>query len=88
MVGVDGDTIYTALKSNATPEAIAEQADHEVSIIGYNATTRTVYINDSGVSNGAGMAVPLKVFIKAWAADDFETTSAVLAQASSAAIAA
>jgi hypothetical protein len=88
MVGVNAGIIWNAEGATPTPGAVAESADHEISVIAVNATTRTVYINDSGIPNGAGLAVPLAVFMKAWRADSFEITSAVLAEAASAAIAA
>jgi hypothetical protein len=88
MVGVNAGTIWNAEDASPTPGAVAESADHEISVIAINATTKTVYVNDSGIPNGAGLAVPLAVFMRAWQADSFETTAAVLAQASTAAIAA
>lgn len=87
MVGVKADAIWNYLHATPPPGAVAEAADHQISVIAINATTRTVYINDSGLTKG-GVAVPLAVFMRAWQADSFETTSAVLAEAASAAIAA
>ena len=88
MVGVNAGAIWNATPGDPVPGALADAADHEVSVIAINATTRTVYINDSGLPNGAGLAVPLAVFMRAWQADSFETTSAVLAAAAITAIAA
>lgn len=88
MVGVNAGAIWNATPGDPVPGALADAADHEVSVIAINATTRTVYINDSGLPNGAGLAVPLAVFMRAWQADSFETTSAVLAAAASLPIAA
>ncbi|APE16803.1 hypothetical protein [Mycolicibacterium pallens] len=87
MVGVKADAIWNYLHATPPPGAVAEAADHEISVIAINATTRTVYINDSGMDKG-GVAVPLAVFMRAWQADSYETTSAVLAEAASAALAA
>lgn len=87
MVGVKANAIWDYVHADPPPGAVAEAADHEISVIAINATTGTVYINDSGMDKG-GVAVPLKVFMRAWQADRYETTSAVLAQAASAALAA
>jgi hypothetical protein len=87
MVGVKADAIWNYLHATPPPGAVAEAADHEISVIAINATTRTVYINDSGLEKG-GVAVPLKVFMRAWQSDSYETTTAVLAEAASAGLAA
>lgn len=87
MVGVKADAIWNYVHANPPPGAVAEAADHEISVIAVNATTHMVYINDSGMDKG-GVAVPLKVFMRAWQSDSYETTTAVLAEAASAAIAA
>jgi hypothetical protein len=87
MVGVNADAIWKVTGATPPPGAVAEAADHEISVIAVNATTRTVYINDSGMSKG-GVAVPLAVFMRAWQADSFELTAAVLAEAASEPIAA
>ncbi|WP_319437278.1 hypothetical protein [Mycobacterium sp. RTGN5] len=87
MVGVNANAIWKVTGATPPPGAVAEAADHQISVIAINATTRTVYINDSGMDKG-GVAVPLAVFMRAWQADSYETTSAVLAEAASAAIAA
>ncbi|AKK26033.1 hypothetical protein [Mycobacterium sp. EPa45] len=87
MVGVKADAIWKYVNATPPPGAVAEAADHEISVIAVNATTHTVYINDSGMDRG-GVAVPLKVFMRAWQADSYETTTAVLAEAASAPLAA
>ena len=87
MVGVKADAIWNYLHATPPPGAVAEAADHEISVIAINATTRTVYVNDSGLEKG-GVAVPLNVFMRAWQSDSYETTTAVLAEAASAGLAA
>jgi hypothetical protein len=47
-------------------------SDHAVVATGVDATTGTVHLNDSGVSDGADKTVSIDVFTKAWASSDDE----------------
>jgi hypothetical protein len=47
-------------------------SDHAVVATGVDAVNGTVYLNDSGVSDGADKTVSLEIFSKAWATSDDE----------------
>ncbi|MBR1763035.1 MAG: hypothetical protein IJ731_06680 [Eubacterium sp.] len=40
--------------------------DHAVEVIGYNAETESVILNDSGTLDGCGEEIPLDTFLDAW----------------------
>jgi len=65
IASVDGPKIWDAIPGDGDP-ADPGHHDHDVVVTGVNTTTGTVYLNDSGVSNGAAEAVPIKVFEEAW----------------------
>ena len=44
--------------------------DHAIEVIGYDAETNMVIVNDSGVPDGAGLEIPLDTFLNAWADSD------------------
>ncbi|MCQ4120944.1 hypothetical protein [Rhodococcus tibetensis] len=60
---LDSDTIWNISGDRTRP-------DHAVSVIGIDTATATVYLNDSGIDEGRGAAIPVDVFAAAWATSD------------------
>jgi len=64
IASVDGPYIWNAIGDG--PVTDQGQADHAVVVTGIDTTKGIVYLNDSGVQNGAAEAVPILVFENAW----------------------
>jgi hypothetical protein len=65
IASVDGPEIWTAA-GDPTDVTDTHTADHAVVVTGVDTTTGMVYLNDSGVPDGAGEAVPIAAFEQAW----------------------
>jgi hypothetical protein len=65
ITSVDAETVWNSVSGTTSPDA--GTADHAVVVTGIDTTNGVVYLNDSGVPNGAAEAVPLSVFEQAWA---------------------
>jgi Peptidase_C39 like family len=65
IVAVDGQRIWDAIGDQGGPDP--GDADHAVVVTGIDTETGMVYLNDSGAPHGAEEAVPLDVFLSAWA---------------------
>jgi len=64
IAGVDGPQIWDAIGDG--PVTDPGHADHAVVVTGVDTSKGVVYLNDSGVPNGAEEAVPIQVFENAW----------------------
>ncbi len=65
IASVDAETIWNSLGIASQPDS--GSADHAVVVTGVDADNGLVYLNDTGVPNGAAEAVPISVFEQAWA---------------------
>jgi hypothetical protein len=66
LVAVDGPKIWAAI-GQPDPDGDPNKADHVVQVTGIDTTNDIVYLNDTGIPDGAGEAVPMSVFEQAWA---------------------
>jgi hypothetical protein len=51
-----------------------KDGDHEVVVIGVDATNGVAHLNDSGADDGRDEQVPIATFMSAWGGGDFEMT--------------
>jgi hypothetical protein len=52
----------------------AKDGDHEVVVIGVDATNGVAHLNDSGSDDGRDEQIPIATFMSAWGGGDFEMT--------------
>ncbi|QVI29834.1 hypothetical protein MN2019_11365 [Mycolicibacterium neoaurum] len=53
-----------------------DESNHAVTVLSVNMTKGVVYLNDSALQHGQGLAVPLDQFMKAWQTSSFALTTA------------
>ncbi|MGY4711485.1 C39 family peptidase [Mycolicibacterium sp. CBM1] len=87
-----GDSVAVSVKAQiiwgrGAPDT-AYRADHLITVLGIDTTKNLVYVNDSAFKEetGKGMAIEMKVFMSAWAADSYTTLTAVAATTSQTAL--
>ncbi len=66
MIAVSSATIWEGHQAN--------DGDHEVVVIGVDATNGVAHLNDSGSDDGRDEQVPIATFMSAWGGGDFEMT--------------
>ena len=66
MVPVSSETIWEGHRPKGS--------DHEVVVIGVDATNGVAHLNDSGADDGRDEQVPISTFMSAWGGGDFEMT--------------
>jgi hypothetical protein len=66
MIAVSSATIWEGHQAN--------DGDHEVVVIGVDATNGVAHLNDSGSDHGRDEQVPFATFMSAWGGGDFEMT--------------
>jgi hypothetical protein len=66
MIPVSSGTIWEGHQAKA--------GDHEVVVIGVDATNGVAHLNDSGADDGRDEQVPIGTFMSAWGGGDFEMT--------------
>lgn len=82
IVSVNNKVIYDAWNKQFLGENWARFRDgldvsnHAVTVLSVNMTKGVVYLNDSALRNGQGLAVPLDQFMKAWETGNFSLTTA------------
>ncbi|MGN7781419.1 hypothetical protein ACTJJE_18115 [Mycolicibacterium sp. 22603] len=82
IVAVNNKVIYDAWNKQFLGENWArfrdglDDANHAVTVLSVNMTKGVVYLNDSALLNGQGLAVPLDQFMKAWETGNFSLTTA------------
>lgn len=78
-----GAAVAVAVKSDIVwgrgAPATAYTSDHLITVLGIDTDKNLVYVNDSAweQSKGMGMALPMDVFMRGWAADSYNTFTAV-----------
>jgi hypothetical protein len=75
MAGVNADAIWTAASASVTSGTPNYTSiDHQLVVIFVDLPMGQVYLNDSGVSYGQGMKVPLGAFLSAWQGRNYQMT--------------
>lgn len=89
-----GDAVAVSVKADIIwgrgAPVTAYTGDHLITVLGIDTNKNVVYVNDSAweQNKGMGMAISMNVFMSAWAADSYNTLTAVASASSRTALAA